>query len=83
MSRKATAEYISAKRRAYAEADREKRRRIFDEICETTGCDRKHANKLLAGNGRFREHKGRGKTRTGAKVVAPFIGMRTALEGLR
>ena len=47
MSRMATNEYIGAKRRAYALADRAKRMRILDEVCETTGYSRKYANRLL------------------------------------
>ena len=62
MSRMATNEYIGAKRRAYAQADRAKRKRILDEVCETTGYERKYANRLLTGNRKFRERKGRGKT---------------------
>ena len=62
MSRKATNEYIGTKRRAYAQADRAKRTRILDEVCETTGYERKYANRLLTGNRKFRERKGRGKT---------------------
>ena len=62
MSRMATNEYIGAKRRAYAQADRAKRKRILDEVCETTGYERKYANRLLTGNRKFREHSGRGKT---------------------
>ena len=62
MSRMATNEYIGTKRRAYAQADRAKRTRILDEVCETTGYERKYANRLLTGNRKFREHKGRGKT---------------------
>lgn len=46
MSRKATNEYIGTKRRAYAQADRAKRMRILDEVCETTGYERKYANRL-------------------------------------
>ena len=65
MSRTATSEYIGAKRRAYAHADRAKRRRILDEVCETTRYERKYANRLLTGNRCFREHKGRGKTYVG------------------
>lgn len=65
MSRMATAEYIGAKRRAYAEAGSAKRRRLLDEVCETTGYSRKYANRLLTGNRRFRERKGRGKTYEG------------------
>ena len=62
MSRKATNEYIGTKRRAYAQADRAKRMHILDEVCETTGYERKYANRLLTGNRKFREHNGRGKT---------------------
>ena len=62
MSRKATSEYIGARRRAYAQADREKRSRILDDVCETTGYERKYANRLLTGSRKFRERKGRGKT---------------------
>jgi hypothetical protein len=58
----ATNEYIGAKRRAYAQANRAKRSRILDEVCETTGYERKYANRLLTGNRKFRERKGRGKT---------------------
>ena len=62
MSRKATNEYIGIKRRAYAQAGRAKRMRILDDVCETTGYERKYANRLLTGNRKFREHNGRGKT---------------------
>ena len=64
MSRMATNEYIGAKRRAYAEAKPDRRRRILDEVCETTGYSRKHANRLLTGSRKFRERKGRGPTYT-------------------
>ena len=62
MSRKATNAYIGTKRRAYAQANRARRSRILDEVCETTGYERKYANRLLTGNRKFRERKGRGKT---------------------
>lgn len=65
MSRMATNEYIGAKRRAYAQAGRAKRKRILDEVCETTGYERKYANRLLTGSRKFRERKGRGKTYDG------------------
>lgn len=68
MSRKATNEYIGAKRRAYAVAGRAKRRRLLDEVCETTGLGRKYANRLLTGSRKFRERRGRGKTYTGEVV---------------
>ena len=58
----ATNEYIGAKRRMYTTADRKKRCRILDEVCETTGYERKYANRLLTGSRKFRERKGRGKT---------------------
>ena len=62
MSRMATNEYIGTKRRLYATADRAKRIKILDEVCETTGYERKYANRLLTGSRKFRERKGRGKT---------------------
>ena len=71
MSRMATNEYIGAKRRMYTTADRKKRIRILDEVCETTGYERKYANRLLTGNRKFRERKGRGKT-YGEEVAAQF-----------
>ena len=65
MSRMATAEYIGAKRRAYGEAQSPaKRSRLLDDVCETTGYSRKYANRLLTGNRKFRDRKGRGKTYT-------------------
>lgn len=60
MSRMATSEYIGAKRRAYAGLKPDRRRRILDEVCETTGYSRKHANRLLTGSRKFKERKGRG-----------------------
>ena len=62
MSRIATNEYIDTKRRLYATADRTKRTGILDEVCETTGYERKYANRLLTGSRKFRRRKGRGKT---------------------
>ena len=70
MSRKATNEYIGTRRRAYAQADRAKRMRILDEVCETTGYERKYANRLLTGNRKFRERKGRGKTYAEERLTA-------------
>ena len=62
MSRMATNEYVGTKRRLYATADREKRIKMLDEVCKTTGYERKYANRLLTGSRKFRERKGRGKT---------------------
>ena len=73
MSRKATSEYIGAKRRAYADADRTKRKHILDEVCEMTGYECKYANRLLTGNRCFRERKGRGKTYVGEVYEVPDL----------
>ena len=62
MSRKSIAEYIAEKRRAYAAAGSAKRSRILDAVCETVGYTRKYVIKLLTGNIRYKERKGRGKT---------------------
>ena len=68
MSRKSKSEYIVEKRRAYGKAARAKRSRILDEVCETLGYTRKYVIKLLTGNIRYRERKGRGRT-YGASVL--------------
>lgn len=62
MSRKSISEYIAEKRHAYTVSGVAKRQRILDEVCETLGYTRKCVNKLLTGNIRYKEHKGRGKT---------------------
>ena len=62
MSRKSKAEYIGEKRRAYACASAAKRRRILDEVCETLCYTRKYVIKLMTGNIRYRERRGRGRT---------------------
>ena len=62
MSRKSKAEYIGEKRRAYAWAGAAKRRQILDEVCETLCYTRKYVIKLMTGNVRYRERKGRGRT---------------------
>ena len=62
MSRKSIAEYIAEKRRTYAKSGSAKRTRLLDDVCETLGYTRKYVIKLLTGNIRYRERKGRGKT---------------------
>lgn len=62
MSRKSKSEYIAEKRRAYDKAGKAKRSRILDEVRETLGYTRKYVIKLLTGNIRYRERKGRGRT---------------------
>lgn len=67
MSRKATLEYVGAKRRAYAHLKtKASRSAALDEFCAFTGASRKYANKLLTGTRKYREHPGRGKTYTSA-----------------
>lgn len=62
MSRKSIAEYVAEKRRAYAVSSTAKRTRILNEVCETLDFTRKYVIKLMTGNIRYRERKGRGKT---------------------
>lgn len=62
MSRKSIAEYVAEKRRAYAVSSIAKRTRILNEVCETLDFTRKYVIKLMTGNIRYRERKGRGKT---------------------
>lgn len=62
MSRKPISEYIAEKRRADTVSGVAKRQRILGEVCETLGYTRKCVNRLLTGNIRYKEHKGRGKT---------------------
>lgn len=62
MSRKSKSEYVAEKRRAYGKAGKAKRSRILDEVCETLGFTRKYVIKLLTGNIRYRERRGRGRT---------------------
>ena len=65
MSRKATAEYVGAKRRAYAVLTGKKAKTAaIDDFCQVTGAERKYAIRLLTGSRRYREHAGRGKTYT-------------------
>ena len=64
MSRKATLEYVGIKRRTYKLAPRAKRRAILDEFCAVTGLKPAYARKLLNGNRKYRDHKGRASTYT-------------------
>lgn len=71
MSRKATMEYVGAKRRAYSVLKSKKAKTAaIDDFCQVTGADRKYAIKLLTGSRRYRGHAGRGKTYTpGAEAL--------------
>ena len=63
-------EYVGAKRRVYANLKTSvARSAALDEFCSFTGAERKYANKLLLGNRKYRDHKGRGKTYTLAAEV--------------
>lgn len=65
MSRKATMEYVGAKRRAYSVLKSKKAKTAaIDDFCQVTGAERKYAIRLLTGSRRYREHAGRGKTYT-------------------
>ena len=65
MSRKATMEYVGAKRRAYSVLKSKKAKgAAIDDFCQVTGAERKYAIRLLTGSRRYREHAGRGKTYT-------------------
>ena len=67
MLRKATMEYVGVKRRIYSELkSKEAKSAAIDDFCMTTGLTWKYAIKLLTGNRKYREHKGRGKTYTSA-----------------
>ena len=60
-------EYVGAKRRAYAGLKgRKAKTAAISEFCLITGAERKHAIKLLTGNRKYREHKGRAKSYTPA-----------------
>ncbi|MGI6390362.1 MAG: hypothetical protein ACOX7Q_09250 [Kiritimatiellia bacterium] len=71
MSRKATMEYVGAKRRAYSKLKSKKAKSAaIDDFCQVTGAERKYAIRLLTGNRKYRDHAGRGKTYTpGAEAL--------------
>jgi len=72
MSRKATMEYVGAKRRSYSGLQNKKAKSAaIDDFCQVTGADRKYAIRLLTGSRRYREHKGRGKTARVPRPVPP------------
>ena len=82
ISRMATNEYIGTKRRACAQVDRTKRKRILDKVCKTTDYGRKYANRLLTSSQRFHERKGRGMT-YGNDVAEVLAGVRMPLPAVR
>lgn len=68
MSRKSIKEYILRKREDYLGETFQRKSKILDEVCHTTGLSRKRVNKLLRGTIEYKEHKGRGKTYTGNTI---------------
>ena len=63
MSRRTTMEFVGAQRRAYAQLkSKAKKTALINSMCQAFGFDRKYANKLLTGNRRYKDPKGRGKT---------------------
>ena len=68
MSRKSIKEYILRKRDDYLGETPKGKTRMLDEICRTVGMTRKYVIKLLSGNIKYRERKGRGKTYDGQTI---------------
>ena len=63
MSRRTTMEYVGTQRRAYAQLKSKSKKTAFiDSMCQAFGFERKYATKLLTGNRKYKEPKGRGKT---------------------
>lgn len=72
MSKTATREYILRKQEDYiGELDRRRRGRILDEVCGTTGLERKYASRLLRGTRCYRRRRGRGKAHGAESTVLP------------
>ena len=62
MSRRTTMEFAGAQRRAYAQLkSKAKKTALINSMCQAFGFDRKYANKLLTGNRKYKDPKGRGK----------------------
>ena len=73
MSKTATREYILRKQEDYiGELDRRRKSRILDEVCSTTGLERKYASRLLKGARRYHRRKPRGKAH-GAEAEALLV----------
>ncbi len=62
-------EFVGAQRRAYAQLkSKAKKTALINSMCQAFGFDRKYANKLLTGNRRYKDPKGRGRTYSGKAV---------------
>ncbi|MBR4616041.1 MAG: transposase [Kiritimatiellae bacterium] len=63
MSRRTTMEYVGTQRRAYAQLKSKSKKTAFiDSMCQAFGFERKYATKLLTGNRKYKDPRGRGKT---------------------
>ena len=62
MSRRSVKEYMLRKRDDYLGETPRGKSKMLDEMCRTVGMTRKYVIKLLSGNIKYRERKGRGKT---------------------
>ena len=61
MSRRTTMEYVGTQRRAYSQLKSKSKKTAFiDSMCQAFGFERKYATKLLTGNRKYKEPKGRG-----------------------
>ena len=66
-------EFVGAQRRAYAQLkSKAKKTALINSMCQAFGFDRKYANKLLTGNRRYKDPKGRGRTYAGKAVSRPL-----------
>ena len=56
-------EFVGTQRRAYAQLKSKAKKTAFiDSMCQAFGFERKYATKLLTGNRKYKDPKGRGKT---------------------
>ena len=63
MSRRTTMEFVGTQRRAYAQLKSKSKKTAFiDSMCQAFGFERKYATKLLTGNRKYKDPRGRGKT---------------------
>ena len=55
--------FVGTQRRAYAQLKSKAKKTAFiDSMCQAFGFERKYATKLLTGNRKYKDPKGRGKT---------------------
>ena len=72
MSRRTTPEFAGSRRRAYAQLKTKAKKSAFiDALCLSCGFERKYAIKMLTGNRKCKDPRGRGRTYSD-KAVAPL-----------